>query len=261
MSNMEFLYQNYVNTTTQISVTNAATSQVANLYDRKRSTTFSSVNATGTTNSTFVFSTATSFVVSRIILTGHNLKSFRVFHSSATANTFTLTGYDTTTSFWTTNSQTSTFLTVPTTTVTSICFDFIEAITSGSQKTIAELYIGKDYITFPHNPDFDAYDPTLKEKSIIHEMTDGGKVRYHLGDKFRASIGLTFLSTAERASFKSVYDAFTPFVFVPFPDVSGFDGDYFEVNWTNGFDFYKLQSNVLGNGYQGKITVEETPLS
>lgn len=261
MFNMEFIYQNYINTTTQFSVGAGNTGTLANLFDRNRSTLFSTNGYGSNTAATLTWQTASAFVVSRIAITGHNLKDFRIYHSGVTANTFALTGYNTTTSVWTTNSQTSTYLIVPTTTVTSLSIQMNAAFTADTEKVIAELYIGKEWVTFPMNPDSDSYSPKIIEENVLHKMSDGGTVRYHLGDKFKTSIGLTFLSTAQRTQFKTVYDSFTPFNFVPFPTENNWDGDMYECNWVNGFDFLKLQNNIIGNGYQAEIKLEETPSS
>ena len=91
-------------------------------------------------------------------------------------------------------------------------------------------------------------------------MSDGGLVKYFLKEKFNAEITLDFVTSAERTNFRTVYTDHLPFAFVPFADTSSWDGDMYEINWRNEFDFYELETESLNVGYKGTIKLSETPV-
>jgi hypothetical protein len=257
MFNMELDKSNFVNTTSIITVdSNSAT--VKNLIDRNNDTKYTSNGYNSTTATTILVTFNTSTVVSRIALARHNLKDFSIFYDGTTTNTFTLTGYSTSTIQYTANSETSQYWSVSTQTVSSISIKANEAMTASSEKSLGEYYIGDSYHRFTQNPSFDEYDPQIVETNFIHQMSDGGTVRYFLADKFRATVKVPFVSSADRSELRTAYKSRASLQFFPFPTESGWDGNMYEVNWTNGFNFHKLTSNIIGNGFTGIIELQET---
>ena len=255
---MEFCYPNFVNTTTLLAVDSNSTT-AKNMIDRRFSTKYESIGYGGTTATNITFTPATATVVSRIALNTHNLKDFQIFYDGTTTNTFTITGYSTSTIQYTTNSETSNYWVVSSQTVSSITLRATEAMTASSEKFITALYVGEIYHRLTKNPDTGGYSPRIKEKNFLHQMSDGGIIRYFLSEKFSATLKIPFVSQADRTSLKTAYSARTALQFIPFPTESDWDGDMYEVNWVNGFDLQKLTSNVIGNGYSGVIMLEETP--
>lgn len=260
MSKMQFLRQNFVNTTSVLAV-DSNTGSVSNMLDRNLDTAWESSGYGSTTVTTIVFTPASPQVINRIALTGHNFKAFTIFYDQTTTNTLSLTSADTATSTWATNSQTAHFLEFDNKTITSLHIRITSAQTADTEKSIQELYVGSKYFTFANNPPHDNYSPEPQEKIFTHEMSDGGSVKYWLADTFKATIDMPFVSTAERVNFKSVYTAnkSAPVVFVPYPTTTSWDQELYEVNWVNGFDFYKLEGNTKAtSGFRGKINLAET---
>ena len=258
MWNMEICKNNYVNTTGILTV-DSNTTGVANLIDRNRTTTYQTEGYNGTTATVIDIQFASPVVVSRIGLSKHNLKAFSAYYNDTTTNTFTLDGdFSTSTISYTGNSETSHWFVVSSQTVSSLQISLNEAITATSEKFISELYTGDLHHRLTQNPSFNQYNPKLSEVNFMHKMSDGGTVRYFLADKFKATLKIPFISEADRAVLRTTYETRDPVQFVPFPTALDWDGDMFNVNWSNGFDFFKLTSNIFGNGYNGQIDFMET---
>lgn len=255
----DFLKANYF-TTSSVASVGSNTSTVSNMIDRNTTTTYETLGFPSTTATTLIVTPNTASVISRIVLINHNLKSFRIYYNSLTSNTFTLDAdYDTVATLWTGNSATSHYLITSSITVASLHIQMTAATAADTEKFIGELYIGQEHILLTRNPDASRYKPKENEKNFLHEMSDGGIVRYHLANKYEATIDFDFVSEADRTTFRTIYDTNAPFDFTPFPKKTGWDERIYEVNWTNGFDFFQLQSNVLANGFKGKIQLRETP--
>ena len=259
MFNFEFLKQNFINTTGVLSTT-INTSTLANLLDRDPDVRWQTNGYSSNTASVITFTPSASKNVSRIALVNHNLKDFILFYDGATANTFVLSGYNTTATLFTTNSQTNSYFNVATQAVTSISLLMRGAQTADTERLIGDLYIGDAYFRFEHNPSAKNYKPKPEEKSFKHEMSDGGEVKYFLKEKFNADIVMDYVSLTERANFRTVYKEHLPFVFVPYANTSSWDGDMYEVNWSNSFDFLALETESLAVGYKGVIKLSETPV-
>lgn len=261
MWNMEFLKQNAINTTTVLSTT-VNTSTLLRLIDRDKSVKWETSGYSSDTVSVIVLTPTATHTISRIAIINHNLKAFSIYYGDTTTNLISLTGSTNTTN-WTTNSETSHYLVIATTTISPtvpLTLRMTGAQTADTERYIGEYYVGQDYFRFANNPAASNYEPKPEEKMFKHSMSDGGLVKYFLKEKFTADIKLDFVSSAERANFKNVYDQHLPFMFVPFPNTSTWDGDMYEVNWENSFDFYKLETEQIGNGYRGSIQLYETPV-
>ena len=134
MSNMEFCYASYFNTTTMASITSGTTS-VANLFDRKNNTFYRSSGFNDDTTATTIrLDLGTSQNINRIVLEGINWKSFKIYHSSNTANTFTLLNAPTTASDWTGNSTTNMYLEFATVAAQIITIDATTTMVANQEK-------------------------------------------------------------------------------------------------------------------------------
>ena len=137
---MEFLYKNYFNTSTLATV-GSGTDSVANMFDRDSDSQY----ATSGKNNDAVGATIgivfpSSKNIDRIVLQNINLKSFKIYHSSNGANTFTLsTTAETNTTEWSTNSTTSLYLVFATTAVSSIWIEATATIVAAQEKKIGDL--------------------------------------------------------------------------------------------------------------------------
>ena len=268
MSNFSFYKANFLNTTTLITV-DSRTSTVANLFDRDKSTQYKSV---GKNNETSGHTIGVEFAASRnintIVLQNINLKGFRVYHSSNSANTLTLTSTsDTTTSLWTGNSSTSLVLQFATVAATSIFIDATTTIAgTGDEKEIGELWCLERKLEMSRNPSANQFKAKLDRQEFVHELSGGGWASYIVDEYYTADIKLSYWDKTQTASLLDIYDDRSEFVFMPFPTATGWDVSWYEdikeCIWIKGFDFKQPQANnfVTGDvGFKGSIRLRETP--
>lgn len=256
---MTFYRSNFVNTTTMLTVTTGSTT-VANVFDRKYDTQYaSSGDASDATTTTLGIVFTTSKNISAIVLENINVKGFRVYYNSNTANTFTLLNGDTTVSYWSQNSCTSMMLMFATVSVDSVCIDMSTTIIANSEKKVGEVWVLEKYHEFTYNPDSAGYDPSFYRKEYKHEMSDGGIVTYFIQDNYRAKVKRKYVDPSEYATLLAMYRLYDTLTFVPFPTgTSDWDETIYAVNWVGDFDF-AYTTNVPDNGYSGTINIQEIP--
>lgn len=249
MASMEFLHENLINTTTQFKV-DSNTGSVGNIFDKNITKKYntSGYNSDTSTNISIEFGSAT--VIDHIILQNHNLKGFRAFYNSSTANAlFTVTQ----------NSATSTYHSFNTITVTSVQLQVDTAQMASTEKSIGEFIITRrDVSAFERNPSVDNFDPKIDRKQIKIEMPDGGIHLYNIKDKYKAKLKFKYITESFRDDLLEVYNTSLPFVFVPFPTTTGWPGAAYDVVWTGDFDF-NYSDNAKSQGYDGTIMIEQTP--
>src|SRR3990167_1921132 len=207
---MEFIKQNYIVTTTSL-VVGSNTSAAENLFNPIKTIQYVTDgfnNDLTTASITYNFSETLS--VSRIALLEHNLKSFTLFYNGVTANTFSLTTTSaTTTSNFSTNSETSMFLTTTPVNCTSVTIDMKKTITADSEKAIGLLCISDLLLKFETNgrlPSAKNYDPTRKRREVIHNMSDGGSRLTVLEDKWQANIKYNNISLTFKNELQTIFD-------------------------------------------------------
>ena len=258
--NMEFITGNLLNTTTMATVNNG-TSSVDNLFDGNNTSYFTSVgdnNDATTTTIRIEFSTSKN--IDRIALENINWKGFKIYYNSNTANTFSLdAGSPTSASTWTGNSTTSLYLCFSTVAASIITFEITTTMDAAEEKEVGEMWIGSLAHRFVDNPDASGYDPKLDRHEYRHEMSDGGISTFVIQDNFKATVKRKYVDTSEFTDLKSLYQSNDEFMFIPFPTVTAWDGQIYQVVWTGDFDFYQYTSNHKGNGYSGKMTLEGVP--
>lgn len=248
MARMEFLTENQYNTTTSVKVNNN-TDAVQYLFDKNVDIDYSTSGYTGsTTVATISIEFSSPVVLSHMILQNHNLRDFRVYYNSATANSLNVT---------TQNSNTSTYLSFSSVTVNSIQLDHSSAMT-GVERSIGELHVGERLVQFERNPTVDKFVPVLDRKQIVHEMPDGGVVTYNIKSKYRASLQWDFITPTFRNQLFSVYEDADPMFFIPEPTTTSWNGIGNEVVWVGDFDF-NHSTNDKNQGYSGKLLLRQTP--
>ena len=249
MALMEFLKANKIETTTSFTCDAAQTGTLQYLFDRNKALGFTSSGKATSTSSlvlTYVFSSPQ--VLSNVLLQNHNLKQFRVFYDSATANSLAVV---------TQNSATSTYLNFSSVTVSSISIQMDDTITPSVEKKIGEWVATEKRLAFERNPSHNDFEPVVSRKKIRHEMPDGGVSHFNIASKFKARLKWKFVTDSFVTSLRSVYDDALPLYFVPFPTTTGWAGLAHEVLWDNDFDFtYDENSKTQGQG--GEIRLWET---
>lgn len=257
--NMEFLYKNYVNTTTMLSV-DSATGTVSYLIDRRPKRQYESDGYNNDLTTTTINIAFTETVTAdRVVLQNINLKDFTIYYNGTTTNLFTgTTTCDTTSSDWTGNSATSLFYVFASATAfTSLSIKCDKTIVADQEKKIGMVWVTTRAFQFDRNPGLSGYSPKVQAKEYVHKMADGGSTVYRIQDKMQ--IDLTVTHRTDRATIETIYDLNQELVFVPFPTSSAWAGDIWETNWIGGFDYKRPSMDYTVNGYDAKITLAETP--
>lgn len=249
MADAEFLSENLYNTTTMVKVDAVNTATVAYLFDKNRALGFTTVGYTGATATVISVEFATPTVVSHVLLQRHNLKGWRLFYNSTTANSLHTTS---------TNSQSSTYLAFASVTVSSIQLQLDSTIAGTGERTVGELVVAEREVAFERNPNHGDFRSLLRRKQVVHEMPDGGTVLFNIKDKYRAELHWDFISTSFHNTLLALYEAAVPLYFLPFPTATSWDGRAYEVSWLGDFDF-RPGTNDKTQGYSGSIALAETP--
>jgi hypothetical protein len=257
---MEFLSPTLFNTSTQI-VVNSNTATAANLYNRDPvyqyySDGFADDNTSTTITITFDATTS----VSRIAMLGMNFKEFSVFYNGATANTFAITGGDTSASSYTGNADSDKYFRFSTIACTSITINAKKTMTANQEKVIS-LFVPTDLIfALALIPDAKGYKPKLTPKQVVHKLSDGGTRLHNIRKKWSVDLNLEYVSQTQRDSlYDDIFDSGDEFNFCPFGTTTSWDGIFFEAVWDGAFQFYEYSDNAVAAGFSGKITLKETP--
>jgi hypothetical protein len=257
---MEFIKANYLNTTTQITVS-SNTATAGNLFTRDKYVQYYTDGFNNDlTTASITISFSETLTVSRIALQDTNLKAYTVFYNGATANTFALTTTaSTVSSSWSNNTDNNVYMSCTPVGVTSITIDLKTTQTANQEKLIGLLTISDLYYSMVQIPSSNDYTPTVTPKQIVHQLSDGGKRIHNIRNKWAASIGLDYITSTERDALKAVWELQGEFNFCPFGTTTGWDGILFEAIWEGPFEFYKYSDNAAVSGFSGKIKLSETP--
>lgn len=258
MSNMEFLRSNFLNTTTQIVASEGGTSSVANLFNRFTTKKFGSGDASDLTTTTIVLTFTAAINLDRLILQNINFKSFKIFHSGATASTFTLTNAATTVSNWVTNSDTNLYLEFATVSVSKINIECSTTVVANAEKQLGESWITNVFAVMDRNPSAGQYKAKKKPKQFPIEMSDGGVDLYQIQTNYHTDIDLKFVSASQQAQFLSIHELSDHIVFTPEPTGTAWSGDIFAVNWIGDFGLQWSQ-DFKDTGFNQKMKLREIP--
>lgn len=257
---MEILYKNFLNTTTQLYVS-TNTDYSSYLFDRESSQQYQSSGDNNDATTTTIRVDFTGYEsVDRIALQNINLKSFKVYYNSNSANLFSITSALTGTSEWTQNSATSLYLILEATkSITSVWIEATATAIANQEKKIGQLWISGQRYQFERNPSAKNYKPKLERHEYKHRMSDGGTATYVIADKFNADLRYKYYTESGTSSLLTIYEDYDPLVFVPFPTGTSWDSKIYEVNWIDDFEFHQYTDNYKNNGFSGRIRLRETP--
>lgn len=263
MGNFEILSQSFLNTTSMVTLSTGGSTSAQNLFDRDTTVQFQTENgATETTDSWMKVSFSSTKNISRIILQNMNLKDFRIHVSTVTGAYFPLKNGDTIATNWTGNAETTKYLecfsTIP---ATAVVVAYKSTIVSEEEKKIGQIWISDEQFTFENNSTAKDYKAKLKRKKVSHEMSDGGNTVYVFGDSFETNLKLKYQSDTMRDNLKILFDTRQPFVFVPYPTGTSWEGnEVYEVNWDGDFEFKQPSGNDYDSlGWSGSMRMKETP--
>ena len=255
MALMEFLEQNELYTTTQMTLPSSNTGTGLYLFDRNIGLGFTSVGYATTTTLVLGFSFSSPVRLSHILLQNHNLRDFRIYYNSVTANSLLINA---------TNSATSTYLSFST--VSSIdsvdiqingVFNTAGASATDTEKKLGEAVFTERRLQFERNPSAPNWKPSLRRKQIIHEMPDGGVKVYNIRDKFRAQLSWQFVTDTFATNLRTVFTEALPLYFLPFPTSTGWASEAYEVAWIGDYNF-TYGDNAKAGGQNGSIEIMET---
>jgi len=260
---MQFISENLVNTTSLLSSNLDILSATSHLIDRKDSVYRFSVTITanlyGYIKVSFYQTTPVSLICLKDVSTS-NCYSVRITRETIGAEMFfTATTGDTTSSRWSTFTGNK-YYAFATQSCKDIYFRADFTTTAGTMGTvwIGELFIGDVNLNFEYDPDIKSFNPVFNPKQFIHEASDGGIIKYKLQDSYSLSLSREYISQTEYDSLKDLYDKDSHFSFIPFPTGTAWDGELYEVNWINNWNF-KFSDNYKSNGYSGEIELAEIP--
>jgi hypothetical protein len=259
---MEFIKQNFIETTTSIAV-GSNTVAAENLFNpikqvQYRTTGFNNDNTTASITINFDSTTT----VSRLVLMEHNLKSFTLFYNGATASTFSLTSTAATTvSDFSTNSETSQYFFATSVDCTSVTLDMKTTQTANAEKAVGFFCISALELDFETNgrlPAAKNYKPKRNRKEVLHRLSDGGARLTVLEEKWECSIKYKNIPLAFKEDLETIFDLKAPRNFAAFPTSSGWDEVFFEAIWPAPFDFETFSDDNPNAGFQGTIKLLET---
>lgn len=250
MALMEFLEQNAVNTTTQMTAPSANTGTLAYLVDRNVNLGFTSVNYNTGTAIALGFTFSPAVTLSHVLIQNHNLKGFRLYYNSVTANSLSIV---------TQNSASTTYISFATVTgINSIDLQMDSTtVANNGEKAVGEIVFTERQLVFARNPSVDDWSPAILRKQIVHDMPDGGSKVYNIRDKYRTNLSWSFITQAFHDSLLAQYTAALPLYFVPFPTTTAWSGAAYEVVWTGPFDF-KHGDNSKDQGFSGSMELRQT---
>ena len=256
---VEFLTTNLINTTTQLSV-NSNSALVENLFARDEFSQYYSVGFNSDSlSSTITVTFAETTPVSRIALLDTNFKEFYFFYNGATANAFTLTGADTSTSSYLNSTDENKYFRFNTIQCTSITFVATKTITANDEKLLGQLVVADLQVDLELTPSAQKYKPKRTPKQIVHKLADGGTRIHNVRSKWDVQFSLDYISTAQRDALYQLHSGGEAFNYCPFGTATGWDGIFFEAVWPGPFEFFSYSDNAASSGFSGKITLAETP--
>lgn len=248
MAVMEFLDANFINTTTMVTTTAGnGSGTVQYLFDKNRNLGYTTVGYTTNTSSVISVVFTTPQVLSHVVIQNHNLRQFRGFWNSVTANSlFNVTS----------NSATSSYFSFASVTVNSVDLQMDLAFTADTEKIVREHTVSNRRLVFDRNPSIGDWSPVINRKQIVHEMPDGGVKVYNIRDRFRGTLSWEFLNASFTSQLRTVYNNALPIAFIPFPTTTAWDGDAYEAMWIGAFNF-KHADNSKTQGQSGSIQLRE----
>jgi hypothetical protein len=256
---MEFIKANFLNTTTQISVNNN-TSTVSNLFNRNKAYQYytDGLNNDLTTCSiTITFSATTA--VSRIALLDTNIKGLTIFYNGSTANTFSLSNADTTSSNYTGNTDANKYFRFSTVQCSSITIDAKATFIADSEKYLGLLLLSDHIHTLELMPSAKNFKTKKIAKQVVHKLSDGGARVHNISNKWDFNLKLEYISETERDSLFEIYDGGYEFNFCPFGTATSWDAQIAECVWDGNFEFFEYSDNAASSGFSGQISLMETP--
>lgn len=254
-----FFYENQINTTTQITPS-TGTNTAGFLFDGLVNEVYqSSGDGSDLTTTTLTIEFVSTQNASNIVLQNINLKSFKIYYNSNSANLFSLTsdGVNTGTSEWSNNSTTNLYLQFATNSVKSIIIEATATMISDAEKTIGEMFILDKRYEFIKDPSAKEYKVQINRKEFSHEMSDGGIAVYRIAEKFKTNITRKYIEKSEYDDLKTIWQDGDPIVFCPEPTGTSWNNNIYTVNWIGAFTFEQYIDNYKGNGYRGQIQLRE----
>lgn len=260
---MEFIRGNLIDTYTSLTITGGGTATLSDIISSdltRQYLTDGSASDSISAQVTMIFSTTTN--VSRIAIQEHNLKQFRLFYNSVTANSLALaSGSGTTTANFANQTDTSHYLVFTTIACSSLTLEMDRTLVANDEKAIGRYTISDLVLDFATNgriPAAKDYKPNKKQESVTHTLSDGGTRNHKVDKKWQVKIKYKYISETFRDELEVIYERTQPYIFCPFGTTLAWDGILFECVWPGNFEFYEYSDDASGAGYSGNIDLRET---
>jgi hypothetical protein len=255
---MEFLTKNAIETSTSLSVS-TGTITAANMLtsDIRRQFRSDGDNSDSTTTTiTVTFDAATT--INRIALRETNFKNFRIFYDGLTANAFSLTTANTSTSSWSSNSATSLFLRTNDVTCSSVTLQCTETMEANREKALGQLILTSLDLELSRLPSAKDYDPLIDRNEVVHELSDGGSRLQFVRGRYSMKMKLKYVTEQLREDLRTIFNDDQTRIFCPFGTSTGWDNVIFDAIWVGNFDFLQYADDAIGAGFSGTISLKES---
>lgn len=194
---VKVFYTNYIELFSNTVAASTGTNQ-ANIYDRDRETQWSSVGSDDSTVETLTITFDSQATISRLFCVGMNWKNFTIQYDAGGgytdfSNVYSLKA-DAAAALisYSDNSETTRYFEFDAVAVNSVKITMNTTIVVDAEKTLIELYIGKEMGTFSDDviskPNKAKINFDYGEKIIT--LSNVGSKRYQRGEKFKGSLTL-----------------------------------------------------------------------
>lgn len=234
---------------------------VDNCFDYNRTTEWSSIgsNDSITEYIDVIFQAIDgekeSRIIDRIILTGINIKAFKLYYNVWSGSAWT--GW---VEINNTINNTNSNLIVSFSSVTAwrIKLDMYTTMVGGQQKVISEFVVTK--LLYESTMPMDSFKIKNKQAAIIRRLYSGHGQMIHRYDKWAASMGFQQITILELNSLKEIYDRHSAFIILaePYDYLGAYDKpeEFYRVLWASSWG-QQYFNRIKGAGYNIKMNLEE----
>jgi hypothetical protein len=130
---------------------------------------------------------------------------------------------------------------------------------------IGEIACLQKKFEIQNNYDYADYTVKVNKKRIVHDMARGNSRQAYLENRLSFEIQFDYINTADYNNLLALSKLGNAFVIVPAATMTSdianpvWDGIWAKVVWVNEFEFNQFTDNFRGNGYSGKMILQECP--
>lgn len=199
--------------------------------------------------------TKESRVIDRMILTGINIKAFKLYYNVWSGSAWTgWVEINNTTN----NTDTNLIISFDAVTAWRIKLEMYTTIVVDQQKVISEFVVTK--LLYEATMSMDVFNIKNKQKAIVRRLYNGKAQMIHHYDKWAVAINFQQITKTELDNLKIVYDRHSAFIIItePYDYLGAYDKpeELYRVLWASSWN-QKYFTKVKGAGYSIKMNLEE----